>query len=600
MADTFDAGTVSHLYSDNNLLSVTATQPCERPRQKDMEKPTRSLNILVFLVILCGLAVFVRYYQVHTRLKLETAVAEHARMLSGPLWNYDRESIEGFVSAVIARDDYRAIRIFNADERLFYETAKPSSTGLDSLLSHFGLVSTKIFVDEIERGGKSIGRIEVDWRDTAFYVIATACLMAVLLYIIAFLYCRISDANKTLKSKIEDLRKALEEIKKQKEYIEQIFDVVPQGLITVDTEYRAIEWNASFTKIVENWARVLNRHVGEIRDFFLGRLQQELQRASEGEYVMNIDGRPLSMAFASSEVSQFERIGRVVSLRDVTDISAMQRRLTQAEKLESVGRLAAGIAHEINTPTQYVVTNLEFLAEAYYDLAGVMGHIEKLIGTPDQPGGIAPLLGELRESFDVADWEFLAKEIPGALEQSREGLRRIQSIVGAMKRFTHPAGEFAEKCDLNAAIETTVTVTRNEWKYLAEIVLDLDRELPDVPCFIDQFNQVILIMIINSVHAIEARPEKSDDVKGLITISTRAAENVVEIQLTDNGIGMNGETQKKIFDPFFTTKAVNKGTGQGLAIANDIIVTQHKGTIEVVSEPGKGSTFVIRLPREYS
>jgi len=565
-----------------------------------MEKPTRSLNILVFLVILCGLGVFVRYYQVHTQLKLETAVAEHARMLSGPLWNYDRESIEGFVSAVIARDDYRAIRIFSTDERLFYETAKSSLTGIDSLLSHFGLVSIKIFVNEIQRDGKSIGRIEVDWRDTTFYVIATACLMAALLYINAFLYCRISDANKTLKSKIEDLRQAVEEIKKQKEYIEQIFDVVPQGLITVDTEYRAIEWNASFTKIVENWARVLNRDVGEMRDFFLGRLQQELQRASEGEYVMNIDGRPLSMAFASSEVSQFERISRVVSLRDVTDISAMQRRLTQAEKLESVGRLAAGIAHEINTPTQYVVTNLEFLAEAYYDLAGVMGHIENLIGTPDQPGEIAPLLGELRESFDVADWEFLAKEIPGALEQSREGLCRIQSIVGAMKRFTHPAGEFAEKCDLNAAIETTVTVTRNEWKYLAEIVLDLDRELPDVPCFIDQFNQVILIMIMNSVHAIEARPEQSDDGKGLITISTRAAENVVEIQLTDNGIGMNGEIQKKIFDPFFTTKAVNKGTGQGLAIANDIIVTQHKGTIEVLSEPGKGSTFVIRLPREYS
>lgn len=556
-------------------------------------------NILVSLIILGGLVVFVKSYLAYTHLKFATAVAEHARILSGPLWNYDRESIEGFVSAVIARDDYRAIRVFSSGDKPFFETVKPPQKGIDAVLSHVGLVDTKIFVGDIRRDDNSIGRVEVVWADTTFYVIATACLLAVLANTIVLLYSRISNANKTLESKIDDLHRAVEEVRKQKEYIEQIFDVVPQGLITVDTGQRAIDWNASFTQIVEKWAPLLNRDVGEVREIFLGRLQQELQRADEGEYVMNIDGHPLSMAFASALVPQFEKISRVVSLRDVTDIATMQRRLTQAEKLESVGRLAAGIAHEINTPTQYLVTNLEFLAEAYLDLAGVMGNLESLISAADRPADLSPLLGELRESFNEADWEFLAGEIPGALEQSREGLRRIQSIVGAMKRFAHPAAESAEKCDLNAAIETTVTVTRNEWKYLAEVVLDLDPELPHVPCFIDQFNQVILIMIINSVHAIEERLAGTCEGKGLITISSKAAPDSVEITLADNGIGMNGEIQKKIFDPFFTTKAVNKGTGQGLAIANDIIVTQHKGTIEVISELGKGSTFVIRLPREH-
>jgi len=561
-------------------------------------RPRILRNLLVFLTLACGLLAFVGYYQFHIRSKMKRTVAEHARILSGPLWNYDKEAIEGFVAAVIGREEYQAIRIVNLDDQLFYEQVKTPLNGLDAVLGRIGLVNNRKLVDEITKNQKAIGRVEVVWHDTTIYITATACLMAALFFIIAHLYGRIVDTNRMLENNVDDLRKALEELRKQKEYVEQLFDVVPQGLITVDSGQRPIEWNGSFVRMVERWAEAINREVEELQAIFLDRLQQELQRIGEGEYVMNIDGHPLSMAFASAEVPQFDNISRIVSLRDITDISAMQRRLSQAEKLESVGRLAAGIAHEINTPTQYVVTNLEFLTEAYRDIAGVMERIEKMIGTTNQPSDISPFLGKLRESLDEADWKYLAEEIPGALEQSREGLRRIQSIVGAMKRFTHPAGEFAEQHDLNAAIETTVTVARNEWKYVAEVVLNLDRDLPQVPCYIDQFNQVILIMIINSVHAIGERRELDPEKKGLITICSRATETGVEISLTDNGIGMSEEIQNKIFDPFFTTKAVNRGTGQGLAIANDIIVTQHKGSIEVVSEPGKGSMFVIRLPKE--
>lgn len=553
---------------------------------------------MLALVITFGLAAFVGFYQTHAQLKLETAVAEHARILSRPLWNYDRDSIEGFVSAVIDRDDYRAIRVYLLGDKLFYESIKPPLTGITALLGSIGLVGTKILVHDIEKDGASIGRIEVVWGDTSFYVIATAWIIAVLLFIIAFLYSRISDTNTTLEGKIDDLHKAVHEVRRQKEYIERIFDVVPQGLITFDTGQKAIGWNASFTKLVGKWSPLLNRDEAEVREMLLNSLRRELQWANEGEYVMNVDGHSFNLAFASAEIEQFQDVDRVVSLRDVTDIAAMQRRLTQAEKLESVGRLAAGIAHEINTPTQYLVTNLEFLAEAYVDLAGVMGNFENLISAADRPAEISPLLGELQKSFDTADWEFLAKEIPGALEQSREGLHRISSIVGAMKRFAHPAAQIAEKCDLNEAIETTVTVTRNEWKYVAEMVLDLDPELPHVPCFIDQFNQVILIMIINSVHAIEEKLTETGENMGRIAIRSRAVDDAVEIKLSDNGIGMSEEIRNKIFDPFFTTKPVNKGTGQGLAIANDIIVTQHKGTIEVDSEICKGTTFVIRLPRD--
>ena len=586
------------------LVPYTRKRNCKRNymsgkrKMKATGKHQIIRNAIVILIIMCGLLTFVSLYQFRIESKQKKAVAEHARILSGPLWNYDKDVIASFGTAVISREEYQAIRVFSQDDSLFHETVKtPPNDNIEAVLSKIGLVSNKLLIGDIEKNKNVIGRVAVTWRDTTIYVIATASFMATLLFIITVLYGRITDTNRILEKKIDDLHNALEELKKQKEYVEQLFDVVPQGLITVDIKQRPIEWNASFARIVAHWARVIDREAREVREIFLDRLQQELKKAGEGEYVMNIDGHPLSMAFASSEVPQFDTISRIVSLMDVTHISTMQRRLSQAEKLESVGRLAAGIAHEINTPTQYVVTNLEFLSEAYRDIAGVMDRIESMIGIPDQSADSSPFLGELRESLHEADWEFLAKEIPGALEQSREGLRRVQSIVGAMKQFTHPAGEFAEKHELNSAIETTVTVTRNEWKYVAEVVLDLDRNLPPVPCYIDQFNQVILIMMINSVHAIEERLEHDPEKKGLITISSRATSAEVEICVSDNGIGMSEDIKKRIFDPFFTTKVVNKGTGQGLAIANDIIVTQHKGSIEVISEPGKGSMFVIRLPR---
>jgi signal transduction histidine kinase len=181
--------------------------------------------------------------------------------------------------------------------------------------------------------------------------------------------------------------------------------------------------------------------------------------------------------------------------------------------------------------------------------------------------------------------------------QSLDGVERISKIVGAMKDFSHPATEKAPY-DLNRAILSTITVATNEWKYVADIVTDLAADLPFVPVMPGAFNQVVLNILVNAAHAIGAANATTVATKGVITVSTRKHQNWAEIRIKDSGCGMPQEVRDRIFDPFFTTKGVGKGTGQGLAIAHDVIVKKHHGTITVDTAPGLGTTFVLRLPLE--
>jgi signal transduction histidine kinase len=194
------------------------------------------------------------------------------------------------------------------------------------------------------------------------------------------------------------------------------------------------------------------------------------------------------------------------------------------------------------------------------------------------------------------DLEYLIEEIPEAIGQSQEGLKRVTEIVKAMKTFSHPGNEEVVPVNINEAIKSTITVARNEWKYLADMKTDFDTELPMIPCFPGEFNQVILNMIINATHAIEEVSKSGLNGKGVISISTHFDKEWAEIRIRDTGIGIPEECRSKLFEPFFTTKEVGKGTGQGLAIAHSVIVGKHKGTINFDTEMGKGTTFIIRLP----
>jgi signal transduction histidine kinase len=275
--------------------------------------------------------------------------------------------------------------------------------------------------------------------------------------------------------------------------------------------------------------------------------------------------------------------------QQVRDRSAQ---LAQAQKLEAVGQLASGMAHEINTPAQFVSDNLQFLSESFGELRAMAEQYGELLGGAADEAAVA----ERRAGFDAGNLDFLLKEIPEALEQSRSGIGRVTEIVRAMKEFSHPGSGSFTLADLNRAVESTVIVARNEWKYCAELALDLDPEMTLVPCLPGELNQAILNMVVNAAHAIADK--YGDGQLGHIRIVTKRHPDCAEIQIQDDGPGIPPGVRDRIFEPFFTTKEVGKGTGQGLAIARSIIVEKHGGTLDLETEVGAGTTLRIRLPVE--
>lgn len=286
----------------------------------------------------------------------------------------------------------------------------------------------------------------------------------------------------------------------------------------------------------------------------------------------------------------------VISFEDVTERKIMESQSLQTQKLESIGQLAAGIAHEINTPIQYVGDNIQFFSESFKDIDHVINDLRELLNQVKNNRTDPVLIQELESHIETYDIDYLLSEIPSAINQSLEGIERVAKIVRAMKEFSHPASKEKVNIDINQMIETTVTVSRNEWKYVAVMDLQLDPSMPLVPCLPDEFNQVLLNIIINAAHAINDVVEKDPDELGKITIQSGVQGEYAMISISDTGIGISKENQRKIFDPFFTTKEIGKGTGQGLAISHDVIVKKHGGKIMVESTPGKGSIFTILLP----
>jgi DNA-binding response OmpR family regulator len=258
--------------------------------------------------------------------------------------------------------------------------------------------------------------------------------------------------------------------------------------------------------------------------------------------------------------------------------------LVQAHKLEAIGRLAAGVAHEINTPAQYVGDNIRFLEEAFTSL-------DQLLTAVDSP----PDAASARPS-PKAEVDYLRKEIPTALRESLHGVEQIARIVRAMKEFSHPGSEEKQLIDVNRAIDSTLTVSRNQWKYVADVATEFDRELPLVPCIPAAFNQVILNLVVNAAEAIGEVVGDGSQQKGKITVRTRRDGDWAEIQIADTGRGIPAAIRSRVFEPFFTTKELGKGTGQGLAIAHATVVEKHGGTLNFQTAPGEGTTFIIRMP----
>jgi PAS domain S-box-containing protein len=407
-------------------------------------------------------------------------------------------------------------------------------------------------------------------------------------------------------------RQSQEELNKSKEYLNQIINCIGDPLFVKDRQHRMLFVNDA------NCAMADLRREEMVGKTLFDVLPKEMSEAffNEEEHVFET-GKPLVT------VTDFvDHVGRhrmtmvnktlltdnegnkqiVGIIRDISDLKKAEKdraeleiQLRQAQKLEAIGQLAAGIAHEINTPTQYVSDNTRFLEDSFKDLVKALELIEPLLHVLREGKADSELPGKVNSVLAEIDLKYLIQEIPQAITQSLEGLNRISTIVRAMKEFSHPGGEEKQLLDINHAITNTITVCRNEWKYVAEVTTNFDPTLPLVPCLPGDFNQVILNLIVNAAHAIAEKNGK-DNTKGMITISTLHNEDWAKIQISDTGTGIPEEHRNKLFTPFFTTKPVGKGTGQGLAITRSVIVGKHNGTIEYETEVGKGTTFIICLP----
>jgi signal transduction histidine kinase len=295
----------------------------------------------------------------------------------------------------------------------------------------------------------------------------------------------------------------------------------------------------------------------------------------------------------TSENTGRHRLMRGMML-DVTEQRRLESDLAQAQKLESVGRLAAGVAHEINTPVQFVSDSVQFVRDAMDDLSGIVTRYRDLRIAAEKGEGVAEAAKAAEEAEDDADLDYILENAPVALDRAREGLGRVAAIVRSMKEFAHPDRKEMAQVDINHAIASTLVIASNEYKYVADVMTEFG-ELPAVNCYAGEINQVVLNLIVNAAHAI-ADVVKGTPEKGTIRVRTRVVGDCAEIAIADTGKGIPPEVRSRIFDPFFTTKEVGKGTGQGLAIARTVIVDKHGGTLHFETEMGQGTTFIIRLP----
>ena len=333
----------------------------------------------------------------------------------------------------------------------------------------------------------------------------------------------------------------------------------------------------------------------------------EVTRGDGGTFWLGLSIRPIvdaagrlthSVAIGADITGKREGIRKKQELQNKL-VEEMQERarvvieLQLAQKLESVGRLAAGIAHEINTPIQYVGDGVYFLRSAYEDFNHLLdGWQNALDALGDHPAHQALRL-EVAGLTAKHDLDFLRIEIPKAFDRTADGVARVTDIVKAMKEFAHPDANEQSPADLNHAIDTTLLVASNEYKYSAKVRTDFE-DLPEIVCNIGELNQVFLNLIVNAAHAIHDSGKDADT--GEIKISTAVSGDSVVIRIGDNGCGVPPENLSRLYDPFFTTKEVGRGTGQGLAITHSIVVDKHGGTIGVSSTVGTGTEFTLRLP----
>lgn len=411
----------------------------------------------------------------------------------------------------------------------------------------------------------------------------------------------LEDKSRELYFTNEKLHSLAERLRAQAEQTRAIVETAAEGIITYDAEGVIKACNRSAEKIFQ----ISNIAGNNIRDFFEERVAEtvlfparDTNSGSSASFealevpALRHSGKSFFADVAISRITRDNQQLFTALVRDLSKRKKLEARLGQAQKMESVGQLAAGIAHEINTPIQFVGDNINFLEGAFEDLGSMVELYETLVEALTEKQDLQPILSEIAEKRELIDLPFLKEEFPGAIRQSLDGIERVSTIVRAMKEFSQPASESKTSVDLNRAIENVLSVAINQYRDVAKVELTLDRNVQPILCLAGQMNQTLLNLLSNSIEAIA---EGCPSGEGLIRFSTRLDGDHVLIRIEDNGPGIPADIRQRIFDPFFTTKEVGKGAGQGLAFVYDVIVAKHEGAIDVECPDEGGTIFEIRL-----
>lgn len=391
-------------------------------------------------------------------------------------------------------------------------------------------------------------------------------------------------------------------LRKSQSHLKAITDSLFEGVLVVDTSGTITFANPSAKRLFNCDPSVVSLEGLPLDDIVHLDCSSEkpwARSARENVIVRQDDTRILTpqqqaiaVAVACAPLED-EQKGVVISFRDIEALKQAQNEAILASRFASVGQLAAGIAHEINTPVQYIGDNLHFIETVVTDLTEAIQaarHLsKKAISHPET----ADAAGQFEQMYNASDLDSVIQEAPTAIKESLDGVAQISRIVLSMKEFSHPGNSTKTTTDINRALETTLTVSHNRWKNLATVEKNFDPGLPSIPCHAGEMNQVFLNLIINAAQAIET---SGLPLPGRISISTCRKGDSIEIRVADSGRGIPEAIKDRIFDPFFTTKAIGKGTGQGLAICRDVVVSKHGGSIVVASKEGEGAEFIIRLP----
>ena len=412
---------------------------------------------------------------------------------------------------------------------------------------------------------------------------------------------RAEKKTAVLESMIEDKTRELylsaQKLASKVAYQQALYRIVPNALVVASSDGLIKDVNDSALRLLAYerdqlvdraltsvWGGA-GRVLGDAED------REDIEQSEEVWTTERGGEVPVLLSVAYLDANGDGNVDIVCVATDLRDRKQMEVELRHAHKLESVGQLAAGVAHEINTPMQFIGDNVHFLKDAFSDVIAIVdayAEVQSTLGS----AVTKELREKVEEAEEDADLEYVRERAPKAFGRALDGIARVTEIVAAMKAFSHPSHDKAP-CDLNKAIETALTVAKSEYKYIADVETDLG-DLPSVVCNIGDMNQVFLNLIVNAAHAIQDTLGEGE--RGSIRVSSALKDGMAVVSIADSGCGIPEGVREKIFDPFFTTKDVGRGTGQGLSLAHTVVTDRHGGTLTFETEVGQGTTFLVSLP----